>query len=196
VIKRVIEHGYKSRSVSAEQALEELVNIPLANGASLQRGFTMTELITVMVIIGILAAMVAPRFFEKNAFDSRGFYDQTISTLRYAQKAAIAKHRYVCATITSTNITLTMSTLNECGATTTLDLPGGGNETCNHTAAVANVLNAPCNVTITPSLTIYFDPLGRPIDPATTQPVIAQQTITISGYTTSIFVEKETGYVH
>ncbi|MEK7810720.1 MAG: prepilin-type N-terminal cleavage/methylation domain-containing protein, partial [Pseudomonadota bacterium] len=56
-----------------------------------QRGFTLVELITVMVIVGILAVVALPRFFDKNTFDSRGYADQVISTLRFAQKVAVAQ---------------------------------------------------------------------------------------------------------
>ena len=38
-----------------------------------QRGFTLIELIMVMVIVGILAVFVAPRFFDAGLFRSRGF---------------------------------------------------------------------------------------------------------------------------
>jgi MSHA pilin protein MshC len=74
--------------------------------ATNQRGFTLVELITVIVVIGIIAVVAAPRFFDKNVFDSRGFYDQVISTLRYAQKTAIAQRTTVCVVDTATEIGL------------------------------------------------------------------------------------------
>lgn len=38
---------------------------------AMQRGFTMVELIMVIVILGILAAVVGPRFFDRQVFDER-----------------------------------------------------------------------------------------------------------------------------
>src|SRR5450759_2932408 len=74
-----------------------------------QRGFTLVELIMVMVIVGILAVVVAPRFFDADVFKSRGFADQVQASLRYAQKAAIAQHRNVCVAMTASDITLTIA---------------------------------------------------------------------------------------
>ena len=38
-----------------------------------QRGYTLVELVTVMLIMGILASIAAPRFFETNPFADAGF---------------------------------------------------------------------------------------------------------------------------
>ena len=40
---------------------------------AMQHGFTLTELITIIVILGIISAVAAPRFFDRNVFESRGF---------------------------------------------------------------------------------------------------------------------------
>jgi MSHA pilin protein MshC len=43
-----------------------------------------------LVIIGALAAVSAPLFFDTATFQSRGFFDETVASVRYAQKRAVS----------------------------------------------------------------------------------------------------------
>ena len=54
------------------------------------RGFTLVELVMVMVIIGILAVVVGPRFFNRQVFNERLFYEEALAAVRYGQKLAVA----------------------------------------------------------------------------------------------------------
>ena len=38
----------------------------------------------VIVIIGVLAVVALPRFFDRSVFDERGFFDEALSAVRYA----------------------------------------------------------------------------------------------------------------
>lgn len=139
----------------------------------------MVEMIMVMVIVGILAAVVAPRFMDTNVFQSRGFADQVQATLRYAQKQAIAQHRLVCVALAPTTVTLSIANLStDVGCSLPLVLSDG-----------SSVLSAPSsNITMAyNSASFNFDALGR---------TAVQQVITVSGATNNIVVEAETGYVH
>lgn len=151
--------------------------------ATNQRGFTLTELITVMVIVGVLAAVAVPRFFDRNTFDSQAFHDQVISTLRYAQKEAIAQRRFVCVAIAGNAVTLTYDATPPSAAHTAASCPG--NPLTNPaTGVVPYTVSSSVGVTVS-AATFSFDALGRS----------SAQSITVSG-NAPITVEAETGYVH
>lgn len=69
-------------------------------------GFTLIELVITILVIGILAAVVAPRFFDVRIFQDRAFYDQAIASVRYAQKLAIATRCPVRVQFTTTGLAL------------------------------------------------------------------------------------------
>lgn len=138
-----------------------------------QRGFTLTELITIMVIVGILSVAALPRFFDTNMFQARGAADQVKSALRYGQKVAIAQRRPVV----SVNISTAAS--SNCSA-----VLAGGNINC---VILDSVLGTGF------AKTVSFNALGRLVD-AGGGAIAANDTITVGS--TTITIEAETGYVH
>jgi MSHA pilin protein MshC len=149
----------------------------LSPGLPRERGFTLIELIMVIVILGVLAAFAGPRMFDTSDFTARGFHDETLGLLRYAQKTAVAQRRTVCVTLNATGVTLNIFSAN----------PETG------TCAAAPTLNPPnpprggTGLSGTPSA-FQFTPLGN-----TNQVAAIAITITNS---TAITVEANTGYVH
>lgn len=66
-----------------------------------ESGFTLVELVVILVIVGILAVVVIPRFTGSTAFDARGFHDQFTTDLRYAQTVAVATQCPVTVSVTA-----------------------------------------------------------------------------------------------
>lgn len=135
-------------------------------GSGKQRGFTLTELITIIVILGIISAVAAPRFFDVNVFQSRGAADQVRAVLRYGQKVAIAQHRNV-------NVNISAGANSDCGA-----VLAAGDVNC-------VIINS---VVVVPALpqTVTFNALGQRVN--------ATAAITVGG--SAINIAAETGYVH
>lgn len=135
-----------------------------------------------MIIVGVIAAVAVPRFFDSNIFQSRGFADQVQAALRYAQKAAIAQRRNVCVAMAPGDITLTIASTSGTASACDTGLVSPTGET------PYKISSPSASITLSYSSANFgFDALGR---------TAAQQTITIGGATNPIVVEAETGYVH
>ena len=142
----------------------------------------MVELILVIIIAGILAAVVAPRMLGRTAFDTRGFADQLAATVRFAQKLAVAQHTDVFVQMTANDATLCYLATVPCPAVSQAPGPGGEKP---------YTISAPNGVTIANPQVLDFDAGGRPVNLAT------QLDILVNGSgTRHVVVEQETGYVH
>ncbi|MFZ6750726.1 pilus assembly FimT family protein [Undibacterium sp. Ren11W] len=145
-------------------------------------GFTLIELVMVMVLIGILAIAVLPRFFDRKTFDARGYFDQSISMVRYAQKLAIAQRRDVFVNVTGNSICLTYVGDTTCSTSV-------ANQVVSPDDRTWFLKPAPSGMSFAGSSSFSFNALGKP---SSGQSI----SFTGDGVTTTITVESETGYVH
>ena len=158
-----------------------------------ERGFTLIELIMVIVILGVLAVFAAPRIINTDDFNARGFHDETLSLLRYAQKAAIAQRRTVCVAFTTNAVSLTMakepSTI-DCSTPAPSGLTGPRGE---NPAAIPSTSRG---VTFNGGAPggFSFNGLGQPI--STAGATLAAQTVIQINNADNVYVEAVTGYVH
>ena len=158
-----------------------------------QRGFTMAELVIVMVIVGVLSAVAVPRLFDQSEFAGRGGRDFVASSLRYAQKSAIALRRNVCVDVAGATIAATIATAP------------GSDQPCNPAAALVHPANGlsfadpanalPGGAAVTAAASVVFDAAGRPLI-APAAPLAAVLTIAVTGHAVPVNVEPETGLVH
>lgn len=166
-------------------------------------GFTLTELIIVLVIVGIVIVVAMPRFAVKQDFDARGYMEETLSAVRYAQKFAVASGCDVQVTVNGSGYSLKQRASltgpgcsSAAGFATPVVDPSLQDKTGGGAHAFAD--DTPSGLTVTGAMTFYYDKIGRPRDVATGAAVTAPQTVTVAGAHTSwtLTVEPDTGYVH
>ncbi len=146
----------------------------------------MIELIVVITIIGVLAAVVGPRFFDSELTDTH-FFDGLFTALRYGEKLAVASGCGVQVSFTATSYTLNLQNGSPCAGssyTQAVINPGRGASPYSGTA--------PNGVSVSSSVSpLLFDALGRATNSGGT---VANATVTVG--TRSISVVGETGLVH
>lgn len=141
----------------------------------LQRGFTLAELVVVIVIAAILAAIAIPQFNQPE-IDAAWFHEEARATVRYAQRTAVAQRRCVFVEVTPPQLRLVYGDASCVISATTVASLVSGNPV-EITAPSGVVLSAAPNP-------FRFNGLGQPS---------AAATVTVGSRT--IVVNAETGYV-
>jgi MSHA pilin protein MshC len=140
-----------------------------------QRGFSLAELVVVIVIAAILAAIAIPQFNQPE-IDATWFHEQARSTVRYAQRTAVAQRRCIFVSTTATQLSLFYGDAS-CAITGTAVRDLAKNEDI--------VLTAPTGVGVAAAPNPFrFNGLGQPS---------AAATVTVGART--VTVNAETGYV-
>ena len=140
-------------------------------------GFTLVELIVVILIIGILSVSIAPRFFGVSSYEDRKTVDDLLTTLRYTQQMAMNRGGNIRFILTSNNYTVELTD------GTQLRSPDGlKHSSCN---AIPFCYKKDLDVASATTATIVYDRLGKP-----------SSGLTISIGSKQIRIEQETGYAH
>ena len=119
-----------------------------------QRGFTLVELIAVMVLVGVLSVVALPRLDGALAWRGAGWRDQLQAGLLQARALAQGHRRLVCVTLATGELRLALASANPASACNTVLQGLDGDARWAHDA---NALT----LTQTPAGTLYFQPDGR-----------------------------------
>jgi MSHA pilin protein MshC len=140
-----------------------------------ETGYTLAELVIVIVIAAILAALTLPQW-NQTAVNAAWYYEQARSTVRYAQRTAVAQRRCMFVRVTGTQLEVMQGTA-ACAITATPVTQLGNGQPVAFSAPSGVALSAAPNP-------FSFNGLGQPSSAAT---------VTVGGRT--IAVNAETGYV-
>lgn len=172
----------------------------------------MVELIVVMILVGILAAVGVSRYFDRTSFDADAFAGQAKAMLRYAQKVAVAQNRSVSVRLDGAGIALFVcyQTTPGCpsaplpaasgansGTSKTISYCGSGATMCEAVPNDVSYSTSPAGVAY-----FYFDAQGKPFAAADPDGVVKSTFVPLtlnivgSGATRTVTVVPETGYVY
>lgn len=144
-----------------------------AHGATSRRagrGFTMIELVVVMVVMGILSALAAPRLVQRSALSERGVSDRVKSLLRQARGLAIAQQRDVCVLLAVPQASAVYVAAGACAAAQAVQDPVGGGPL---------VVEVPADVLLGGATTVRFNARGQLVPAANLNVTVGAQTLTV-----------------
>ena len=147
-----------------------------------QTGFTIIELVLVLVVMGVLAGLAIPSLTNRQSQDEISARDDVKSTLRTARMLAMAQGQRICFMRTVTDYVLVYA--NAAGACVL-----AGTRVKDPITNQDVVGSIPNGVILTGANAVQFSGRGQLI-PSTTD-----QTITV-GSTQFLTVNRETGFVY
>ena len=169
-----------------------------------RNGFTLIELVMILVLIGIIAVFVAPKLGDVTSTKAGALRDKLRADVRYAQNLAMTRNRRTRVYFNVSPapiphgyaVVVDGSPTGDCGAFAVASDPAGGNLSV--TLGTGNY----AGITVSPSATcLEYDSLGRPYacggGVCSTAPLAAAMTADVNGeLTMRVSVNVQTGAVN
>jgi MSHA pilin protein MshC len=171
-----------------------------------RRGFTLVEMVGILIIVAIISVVALPRFFDRQMYDARAYSDQMQSMLRYAQKLAIAQHRPVYVILSGGSSSRVALCFDQACSAGNLVAPSAGTNSGSSATLAACGSNrnwaceaAPSGVAFSSAPSIgafYFSNSGKPYGVDNSDLPNLQISIADAEGGRILNVERETGYVY
>ena len=151
-----------------------------------QQGFTLVELVVVLVLVGVLAVFALPKMMDRSTIEAVSFGARLQSMVMHASKQAIAQRKPIRVTFATTGASLAY-------------VAGGAlavpvlNPSTGAPYSLACPTNIPNCMTTTASVVFNANNSGRTLT-SSSGPIVVN--IVVPGYTTQFTIENETGYIH
>jgi MSHA pilin protein MshC len=173
ILREAIERFFKKSDTKMNLSMK----IPLNN----KHGFTMMEVIAVLLIIGIIAAVVVSRMGDTSSYDLAAQMEVVRAHLRLAQSRAMSSGSPcgICF-----NSAKTYYLFQGDGSTTEVQLPGEDDKIVNLTTKKSG-LTIDAIGSVPPPQRITFDAYGSP----------GTMTVTVNTNGGDIIVTKNTGFI-
>jgi MSHA pilin protein MshC len=158
-----------------------------------QKGFTLIELVMILVLVGILAVFIAPRLPNITASNAISFSDKLRADIRYAQNLSMTRNARYRVYFNSGPAPNPGYAVTDSTPAIVQDPAGGGNLSV--TLNIGNYAGI-TGIAVVPLYTfIEFDSLGRPYDNAG-NPLVAGVNLTISPGAAIVSISPQTGAVN
>src|SRR5881394_4211435 len=118
------------------------------------RGFTIVELVIVLVVSALLATLAVPRLTDRTALQERGARDQLRTMLAHSRRIAMTQQREVCVLTTPAQARAVYANAGGCLPASPLRDPAG---------SAAYQIDMPAGIVLGGAALLHFNTRGQPV---------------------------------